>query len=81
MGEKACQASCPLNHLKLAVQPGRCAAKGGMEAMCCQGIIPSQIPYLQKPSPDPEHKPPKKSDKVLEFYMALDRYTFTPCLL
>jgi hypothetical protein len=79
LGEKACKASCPPNHLKLAVQPRKCAAKGGMEAMCCQGIIPSQIPNLHPP--EPEHKPPKKSDKLLDFDMALDRYTFVPFLL
>jgi chitinase len=56
MGKKACQAACPPNWLKLAVDPGRCGKEGGMEAYCCQGMIP-------------------KSEKVLDFTLALERYT------
>jgi hypothetical protein len=78
MGDKACQAACPPNYLKLAVQPGECAGNGGKEAMCCQGVIPSTIPNLNPtdPNSDPfDVKPHKKSDKLLDFELALDRYT------
>jgi hypothetical protein len=75
MEDKACQAACPANHLKLAVRLGECAVRGGMEALCCQGAVPSTIPKYEDPDSNPCDLPQKKSDKLLDFELALDRYT------
>jgi hypothetical protein len=65
---EACQAGCPPNWLKLAVYPRRCAAQGGVEAYCCQGVKPSEWPRYQ----DPNAPAPEKSAKVREFELAVE---------
>jgi hypothetical protein len=75
MGDKACQAACPANHLRLAVQFGECAVRGGMEALCCQGTVPSTPPNCENPDSNPSDLPHKKLDTLLDFELALDRYT------
>ncbi|KAH7074191.1 hypothetical protein FB567DRAFT_191319 [Paraphoma chrysanthemicola] len=66
----ACNADCPENHIKLAVHPRNCAKSGGYEALCCRGYKPSDLPEHQPPDVPTA---PKKSEKVLQFELAVDR--------
>jgi len=68
-----CEAYCPPNYLKIAVDSGHCAGEDKM-ALCCHGYNPSDLPdHLD---PVPPGTLPGLSEKALEFRHNLGEYVY-----